>query len=806
MGAAAAGGGGYVINNAVWFDTNDYLSKTFSGAATSSTRKIYNIWVKIGDIGVDPMLISAGNVSPRIQFYVNSSGKLVWYEQGADTATKCHYVSTAVFRDVTGWQCFTASIDTGDATAADRLKLYHNGVEITAFDTQTTYGSSYATIASDNSNPQYVSRTSNATSANWIGYMAQHTHLDGQSIQNGDIAITDLVGVDDNGAPIPVDVSALTFGNNGYLQDYAVAPGTGNGAGTDVSGNTNHFTDVSMTSAQQVTDSPTDDADNDVGNYTTFNSLQPSATGLSGGNKQFDTSATSTHNTASTTTGHSSGKWYFEITANAALGSNARVGIIPQNNDNYTGADGHVGDDADSYAYSDTGNKENNNSATAYGNSYANGNRINVAVDLDNGTIWFGKDGTWQNSATQGEIEAGTTTNAAYTFTVADVYFAACSQYNAGGFALNTGEGGFTDTVPAGFLPWGFTADLPAPTVTDPSAEFQVSLTTHGGTSETVTAPSSLTTDDWLVISKNRDTSEKWYWSNGLSGYTKYLSSDATTAETTDANVHSASGTTLTLGSTFAADDYVTYLLKAGTAGGASNSDGTVTSTVSAASHGGFAIIKHTNTSGDYTYGHGLAGVDLLMQKGAGSQGWLVWSAPLGVDGYLALHSNDAVANPAGDPWSDTIPSSTVITTAGTTWYGGGSIDITTFAFKKTPGLVGIGSYTGNGNADGPMVIVDDGASGFTPLVMITKNISNAAGWAVHTTAFGGPNPNYHEMYLNATDDQGTSGLRKDFLANGAKMRHGSSTAHNTSGDTYIYLAFAEFPFGGDGVAQARAR
>ena len=89
----------------------------------------------------------------------------------------------------------------------------------------------------------------------------------------------------------------------------------------------------------------------------------------------------------------------------------------------------------------------------------------------------------------------------------------------------------------------------------------------------------------------------------------------------------------------------------------------------------------------------------------------------------------------------------------------------------------------------------------------MTKNIDATASWAIHTSNISGEyNPGYYELYANATDDKGSIGVRRDFLAAGTKIRNGSSSAYNTINKTYIYAAFAENPFGGSGVAQAKAR
>jgi len=128
------------------------------------------------------------------------------------------------------------------------------------------------------------------------------------------------------------------------------------------------------------------------------------------------------------------------------------------------------------------------------------------------------------------------------------------------------------------------------------------------------------------------------------------------------------------------------------------------------------------------------------------------------------------------------------------------------YCFARTPGLIGIGSYTGNGSTDGPYVVVDDGGSGFRPAFVLIKNSSNATGydWQIVDATRDTYNPVNKNLSPNLNTAEG-SGLNIDFTANGFKLRV-SSNSVNAGGNTYIYLAFAEYPFGGDGVAQAKAR
>jgi len=161
-----------------------------------------------------------------------------------------------------------------------------------------------------------------------------------------------------------------------------------------------------LTSIDQTTDTPSNV-------FSTMNPLipqNPSSTWtFSDGNTT--TTSVNTVSIALSTLGFSKGKWYWEVKVGAEVPAGLMVGIAKEGI-NINSA--FLGEDAFGYAYFVTGNKYNNGNQGAYGDAMTNGDIISVAYDADNGTIWFARNGTWQNSATQIEIENGTTTNSAF--------------------------------------------------------------------------------------------------------------------------------------------------------------------------------------------------------------------------------------------------------------------------------------------------------------------------------------------------------------------------------------------------------
>ena len=118
--------------------------------------------------------------------------------------------------------------------------------------------------------------------------------------------------------------------------------------------------------------------------------------------------------------------------------------------------------------------------------------------------------------------------------------------------------------------------------------------------------------------------------------------------------------------------------------------------------------------------------------------------------------------------------------------------------------MIACGTYTGNGSSDGPMVVVDDGGSGFRPAWVMCKRTDSTGNWPVNDAVRSPYIPTNLPLFIDQSAADG-SGINMDFIANGFKIRD-SSVTFNASGGTYIYLAFAEHPFGGDGVSQGKAR
>ena len=592
------------------------------------------------------------------------------------------------------------------------------------------------------------------------------------------------------------------------------------GLGKDASGQNNHFTENSFTVANQVTDTCTDDADNDIGNYATLNPLATNGNGtLSTGNLNF-TVGTTSNSVAGSTIGVSSGKFYGEATYNSGSAHGFGFGIANSTSSTLrTGSGTYLGEDSGSHGINaSNGNLTSGGSVTVSsyaGGALSNGTTYMWCLDMDNGKWWAGNadTNTWFTNSGVGNPATGA--NAGVTGLTGIIHICA-SAYNGDGLDMNFGQTTFTNAsnIPTGFKPLN-TANLAAPTVTKPDDFYNTVLYTGNGGDKSVTGVGFQPDFVWI---KCRSVATNWNVVDVVRGADSMLRmASSTNAAQSGANQEfesfDADGFTVTHHGGVVEElnrssaTYVAYCMKAG-GSGSSNSDGDITSTVSVASHNGFSIVKYDPGSGGSagdTVGHGMGQApNVIISKpleAVGDTNYQYGTDDIGWTKSLFLNTTGAPAT-AANYWNNTAPTSTVFSL-------GSDRDNNTayiaYCFAKTPGLIGLGSYVGNGAADGAMVVVDDGGSGFRPAWVMIKRLEAGYAWHIQDAVRSPHNPT--ALGLNANDtgtDSATTGF--DFIANGFKLRAGSDGGYNGSGASYIYLAFAEHPFGGDGVAQGKAR
>ena len=375
--------------------------------------------------GVDPA-VAGDNADTSLQIDTSDKLTFVNWNSGYDGQR----TTTQSFVDTGAWYHFVCVYDSGNGTPADRIKMYLNGVQITAFTTETNPSlneDSNFNKASPQCTMHLGSHFGRDDTGRWHGYMAEVCFIDGTVYTASDFG---EFNADSPTIWQPIDPSGLTFGTNGLYLDFKDSANLGN----DVSGNNNDLTEANFTAADQGTDSPTN-------NFCTLNSTEymgNSNPTFSEGNCQYVQGGTSKYFPSSGTVGMTSGKWYWEVQTTDGAKNGALHGIAGDAGiqTNMIGSDNSViGYSAQQWAISAIGSGyKNNNAYTTYGVGFYGNVIIGVYLDLDNNKLYFASGGTIMQSGTGIDITAAASTKAGY-YVPSSSYHGGSDtfQYNFGG-------------------------------------------------------------------------------------------------------------------------------------------------------------------------------------------------------------------------------------------------------------------------------------------------------------------------------------------------------------------------------------
>jgi len=353
------------------------------------------------------------------------------------------------------------------------------------------------------------------------------------------------------------------------------------------------------------------------------------------------------------------------------------------------------------------------------------------------------------------------------------------------------------------------TANLPDPAI-DPaqgsSPEDYFDILTYTGDGQTSQEIDGLSfTPDFLWI-KERNDSASHQLHDVLRTAGTALFSNLTNAEITSSTyVQSFDSDGFTVGDSGGTNElnktYVGWNWKAN-GSGVSNTDGTITSTVSANTDSGFSIVSYAgNSVAGATVGHGLGVTpDMIIVKSrtatAGYLNWGVYHKDLGATKAIYLNTTGGASTASG-PWNNTAPTSSVFSLGNDGGYGFGisGQNYIAYCFSEVDGFSKFGSYTGNGSTDGPFVY-----TGFRPAFVMVKGSTFTSNWNLVDDARNTFNitdnilrPNLPNVEIDGSA-QGANSLIFDFLSNGFKLRYSTGDI-NGSSQTFIYMAFAENPF-----------
>ena len=308
-----------------------------------------------------------------------------------------------------------------------------------------------------------------------------------------------------------------------------------------------------------------------------------------------------------------------------------------------------------------------------------------------------------------------------------------------------------------------------------------------------------------LVWVKDRDNGNNHCWVDAVRGVGKYIQSDNTSAEvnnsTNSISAFTSDGFTTGTGnpaneSASTTKGFMSWNWKAN-GQGSSNTAGSINTTyTSVNTTAGFSICKWTGTGSAGTIGHGLGAVPkiIIIKDLSNTRDWFVYHASVGNNKRLKL--NDTVAEGASTVFNSTTPTSSVFSIDGSVYVNNSGSNYIAYCFSEVTGYSKFGSYTGNGNADGTFVY-----TGFKPAFVLTKYATSTSGWwQILDNKRDVYNPNSHALFTNVSDSEyNLSNYHTDYLSNGFKLRN-TQAGGNTSGGTYIYMAFGQSLVGSNNV------
>jgi len=784
--------GGMVIERSLRFNKADspYLARTPSA---QGDRRVFTLswWMKLGQAGVETpttTIFSAQRASLNPDFQINlyeNALIIMGNKDGNSSSYMMSLVTKQVFRDPDAWYHCVVAFNTNESTSSDRIKIYINGSQVTDFAAGTT-GLSHNTYPSSgdqtswgtNEASQQIGRRYDGDKY-FDGYLAEINYVDGSQLDASSFGYTEF----QTGLWRPKRYTG-GYGdvNNGFHLEFKDNSST-SALGKDTSGNENDFTTGNFSvSAGTGNDSLEDTPTN---NFCTLNPLDKMGTvTVSEGNLKVVING----DNASLITGSlgvSSGKWYYEAVASDA---NGFVGWIRPDVSSYTGYPYQQSGSLIYFAENGSRYKDGDGGAS-YGAAYGNGDVIGCAIDLDNNSVTF-----YKNNTSQGTIS----------ITAGTYHPNTCTGGSSSTFTFNFGQRPFSYTPPAGHKKLN-SKNLPpnVPSIIRPQKHFDVATWTGNNTAGRL-IPLEFKPD--FVWVKCRSAGHDHQVTDSVRGSSKALAANLNEAENDWDVLYSGNNKGMGdyVNGGFILDDdgnnarynansqtYVAWCWKAGGTA-VSNTNGNITSSVSVNDEAGFSIVSYTgNGSNGQTVGHGLSQAPqwIMLKNRDASQNWRVWQHKLASDGSKRLLLDAANASEDAGFLNDTAPTSTVFTlgNADDAWNANG-VKFIAYCWYEVPGYSKFGSYVGNGNSDGTYVNL-----GFRPAWVMIKRSSATEGWQIFDNKRDPDNVIENRIEANTEEGDVTSIDWLDFTANGIKHRV-NRTNTNTSGSTYIYMAFAEQP------------
>ena len=791
------------ITNSVIFNRadNPYMYFNKSGITPDSDKKFtFSCWFKIGEKGsrLNTGLFNSntdgsngGNVTryaPLATF--TADGKLFGYDY--DSGGYNWYFSTnRTFEDTSKWYHFVLAIDTTQSTSTDRMKIYIDGDQITSF-SSTVYPALNQDLYTVMAGGYHILGL--GYNAKFDGYIAEVNLIENQQLTPSTFGLTDT----STGRWIPKTLSGITYGTNGFRLAFADSSALGD----DTSGNTKDFTATNLASTDQTTDSPSQNIPTFDNNKTIDNDGGTNI--FSEGNLRVDMDYGGSGNQYGMALMNpayavTSGKYYWEHKlisqshTNPSIYNLSMPGIIDLNKDaDITSYIGHTSGPTTyswytlgGYVFCD-GTYDTQQYLPGGSTLPAIGDIINFALDMDNGAWYIGVNGTYvtANGAVGDPTSGSARTGAVRTFAPNTRKYIYGTSTQSGFNCVdevNFGQKSFTHSIPTGYTKW-----------------------------QQDNVPSTDKNIPGMCWVKNRD-SASWYHTiiDSSRGALKEIYTNGSFVEATQANslrkfLKGGYQTGEAGNWNNGGDRFVSWNWVANNGTSSANSNGSIASVVQANQTAGFSIVKYSGNSGSAgTIGHGLSAKPewiMVKDRDASSYEWMVQHTSLGATHYGSISSTDPFYD-NDTIWNDTEPTSSVFSIGTNGSVNTGTNDYVAYVWHSVDGFSKFGSYSGNGDADGKFVY-----TGFTPVwIMVKRSTASGYNWQIWDTKRSPINPVTNQaLFADGTfAEGGTSKL--DILSNGFKWR-GTEAWVNASSVTYVYMAFAEHPFVGDGTSPVTAR
>lgn len=757
------------------------LSHTYTTTPTDRRKAFFSFWLKRGSITLTDTpwsgtllyqdFTGAGYPAFRMAFEPSADG-FTFRQYTSASTFDFNLVTTRQFRDILGHVHFFVVYDSTQAIAADRIKIWVNGVLETSF-SSATYPALNTNIEFGNNTtmPSYIGGPNRF----FDGLLSHFIFGDGQTP-----AVTSCGQIDGVSGQWAHRRYTGAYGANGCLLEFQDASAaTAAAIGKDTSGNGKNWTPSGISVAagptfDQSLDTPTN-------NHSAANRLSSPGTAR----------GTSTISNANTTVTHTDGFYYsmrlldqpvqsFPVYVEAtiaAVGSVVGPCIIAESVvSSFDGNNGPGGTGLSSLGWyrRNDGMRRNNGSDTTGLSTFTTNDTVMIALDPVNGRGWFGKVGTgWDASG-----NPATGANPNFTFTPGTKFFLGSDGYNGASVHWNTGQRPFAATPPFGFFALN-TQNLPTPGVINPADAYLETI--YAGNNSTQAIPARFSAGS--IRQKAITVARSWRATNSVRGFNLVTNTDTTAIEIAGSSIASVSPTAINLQN---ADNYNTtgenYILQAWRIGALY----------------GFNVVVYTGNGSTQNIAHGLGAVPhyIEVKKISGAaQRWCVFHRGWGAARYGYLNEINAfdTANAALRWGNNTVtvePTSSVFTVGNSDDVNSNTNLYVAFVYTSIPGLSAFPSYIGNSSASaGPWCDL-----GFKFRTLTIKDGSAASGHRQYSGTRQPFNGALQSLLPNSSALPSTENFI-DRYASGFRLITGAGNGVNDSGNRYLVTAFAEAPF-----------